>query len=124
MELNLLFFAFAIPAVIFAGISKGGFGSGAAFAATPLMAMILDPGLAVGLMLPLLMVMDVASLKPYWKKWDWQNARVLVLGAIPGTIVAAVIFRLANPDVFRLLIGSVAIGFVLFQLARKLGCLL
>ncbi|MDA0222731.1 MAG: sulfite exporter TauE/SafE family protein [Proteobacteria bacterium] len=123
MELNLLFFVFAIPAVIFAGISKGGFGSGAAFAATPLMAMILDPGLAVGLMLPLLMVMDVASLKPYWKKWDWQNARVLVLGAIPGTIVAAVIFRLANPDVFRLLIGSVAIGFVLFQLARKFGLL-
>ncbi|MEL7154131.1 MAG: sulfite exporter TauE/SafE family protein, partial [Pseudomonadota bacterium] len=33
LELNLSFFAIAAPAVMFAGISKGGFGSGAAFAA-------------------------------------------------------------------------------------------
>ena len=31
-EMDLMFFTVAIPAVIFAGISKGGFGSGVAFA--------------------------------------------------------------------------------------------
>ncbi len=123
MELDLVFFVFAIPAVLFAGVSKGGFGSGAAFAATPLLAMILEPGQAVGLMLPLLMVMDVTNLKPYWKKWDWPNAKVLILGAIPGTVFGAVIYRLADPDFFRLMIGSVAIGFLLYQFARKVGWL-
>lgn len=123
MEIDLTFFLFAVPAVLFAGISKGGFGSGAAFAATPFLAMILEPGQAVGLMLPLLMVMDVASLKPYWKKWDWKNARVLMLGALPGTMVGALIYKLADPDLFRLLIGCVALGFVLFQAARKWGLL-
>ena len=123
MQLDPVFFLFAIPAVLFAGVSKGGFGSGAAFAATPLLAMIVEPGQAVGLMLPLLMVMDATNLKPYWRKWDWPNARALMLGAMPGTAAGALIYSMANPDLFRLLIGTVAIGFVLYQLARKLGWL-
>jgi uncharacterized membrane protein YfcA len=123
MELDLIFFAFAIPAVLFAGISKGGFGSGAAFAPTPFLAIILEPAQAVGLMLPLLMVMDATGLKPYWRKWDWRNAKVLILGAIPGTVVGAILFSIANADTFRLMIGTVALGFVAYQLARKLGWL-
>ncbi len=123
MEFNLIFFAVAVPAVLFAGISKGGFGSGAAFAATPVMALILEPGMAIGMMLPLLMVMDVASLKPYWKKWDWPNSKALILGAIPGTIVGALIYRIADADLIRVLIGLVALTFVAYQLMRKLGAL-
>ena len=57
MELDFTFFAIAIPAVLFAGISKGGFGSAAAFAAAPLLALILEPAEAVAIMLPLLVVM-------------------------------------------------------------------
>lgn len=121
MELDFTFFAIAIPAVIFAGVSKGGFGSGAAFAATPLLALILEPGQAIGLMLPLLMLMDVTALKPYWKKWDGPAAGALILGAVPGVVIGALIYRLTNPDVFRLMIGTVAIGFVAFQGARKFG---
>lgn len=123
MEIDLAFFAVAIPAVIFAGISKGGFGSGAAFAATPLLALILEPGQAIGLMLPLLMLMDVTALKPYWKKWDGPAAWVFILGAVPGVAAGALLYRWANPDLFRLLIGAVAIGFVVFQLARRMGML-
>ena len=66
MDLTLTFFLFSIPAVVFAGISKGGFGSGAAFASAPMLAMIMPPELAIGLMLPLLMVIDFASLKFYF----------------------------------------------------------
>ena len=58
------FFIVSAAAVVFAGISKGGFGSGAAFVAAAILATIIDPGLAIGIMLPLLMLMDVASLKP------------------------------------------------------------
>ncbi|SEW02009.1 hypothetical protein SAMN05444851_0911 [Aliiroseovarius sediminilitoris] len=119
--LDLTFFAFAIPAVIFAGISKGGFGSGAAFAATPLLALILEPGAAIGLMLPLLMLMDVTALKPYWRKWDTPSAKALVLGAVPGVAVGALLYSIADPDIFRLLIGLIAVGFVAFQAARARG---
>ncbi len=118
---DMTFFAFAIPAVLFAGISKGGFGSGAAFAATPLLALILEPGAAIGLMLPLLMLMDVTALRPYWRRWDLPTALVLIVGAAPGVALGALLYRLANPDVFRLLIGLIAIGFVAYRLARSRG---
>lgn len=121
MTFDLTFFALAIPAVLFAGVSKGGFGSGAAFAATPILALILTPGQALGLMLPLLMVMDVSTLRPYWKRWDAAAARLLVLGALPGIALAAALYHLTNPDVFRLLIGALALGFVAFQLAGRAG---
>lgn len=123
MTFDFMFFAMAIPAVIFAGISKGGFGSGAAFAATPLLALVLEPALAVGMMLPLLMLMDVGALRPYWKKWDWGAARVLLIGSVPGILFGVVFFRFADPDLFRLLIGLVSVGFVAFQAARARGLL-
>lgn len=84
ITIDITFFALAIPAVIIAGLSKGGFGSGAAFAATPFLALILDPAQAVGLMSPLLMLMDVGALQPCWKNWDWASAHALNIGAVPG----------------------------------------
>ena len=80
MELDTTFFALAVPAVLFAGISKGGFGSGAAFAATPILALILEPAQAVGLMLPLLMLMDIIL----WRFCAVQNLLCHLLGHLMG----------------------------------------
>lgn len=118
---DVTFFLIAVPAVIFAGISKGGFGSGAAFAATPLLALVLEPGAAIGLLLPLLMLMDVGALKPYWKKWSWPEAKALLIGSLPGIALAGVFYKAADPDLFRLLIGAIAILFVAYQLAKRAG---
>ncbi len=114
-------FAVAIPAVIFAGISKGGFGSGVAFAGASILAIALDPGIALGLMLPLLMLMDVASLPAYWRKWDWPMARILLIGSIPGTILGALFYAWTDPDAVRLLIGLVALLFVGWQMGQAVG---
>lgn len=121
MTLDLTFFLLAIPAVIFAGFSKGGFGSGAAFVAAPLMALIVDPAFAVGLMLPLLMLVDAATLKPYWKQWSWPDARLLILGAAPGVLFGALFWRVADADVLRLFLGGISLAFVAFQLARAVN---
>ena len=85
------------------------FGSSAAFASAPILALILDPRLAVGMMLPLLMVMDATNLRPYWRKWSWPNARALLIGGVPGTFVGALISGIADADTFRLMIGAVAL---------------
>ncbi len=118
MTLDLNFYLFAVPAVIFAGMSKGGFGSAAAFAATPFLALILTPGQAVGLMLPLLMVMDVTALKVFWRKWNPRVALVLIAGAVPGIVLGTLLYGVADPAVFKFLIGVVALGFVAWQLAK------
>lgn len=120
---DALFFALAIPAVVFAGVSKGGFASGAAFAATPILALVIPPGMALGLMLPLLMLMDVATLRPYWGKWDATAAKLLIAGGVPGVVLGALVWRAVPPEALKLLIGGVALGFVAFQLARRAGVL-
>ncbi|MGB3243686.1 MAG: sulfite exporter TauE/SafE family protein [Sulfitobacter sp.] len=117
LTLDLTFFLIAGPAVLFAAVSKAGFGSGAAFAAATLLALVVEPGLALGIMLPLLMLIDAASLGPYWGKWSIPDVKLLVLGGLPGIALGAALYSVASPDVFRLLIGGVSVGFVLWRLA-------
>lgn len=121
MTLDLMFFLMAVPAVIFAGISKAGFGSGAAFAAAPFLALILEPVQAVGLMLPLLMLVDAVTLKPYWGQWDWRAGRALIIGGLPGVVLGALFWRAVDADVLRVLIGVISLGFVAFQIVRGRG---
>jgi uncharacterized membrane protein YfcA len=117
------FLMLAIPAVLIAGLSKGGFGAGAAFAATPLLALALTPQQAVGLMLPLLMVMDVAGIRAYWRRWDWAQAWPIMLGSVVGVGLGATFFAATDPNAVRVLIGVLALGFVAFQLAGQRGWL-
>ncbi len=113
---SLIFWGLAPVAVLFAGVSKAGFGSGAAFAGAAVLALILPPTQALGLMLPLLMLVDLATLRPYWRKWHWPEARVLIFGGIPGVAVGVMLFRVADDNMIRLLIGVVSLAFVGFQL--------
>jgi len=121
LELSPGFFAVAVPAVVFAGVSKGGFGSGAAFASATILALFLEPGQALGVMLPLLMLIDLASLKPYWRRWHWPDARLLILGGVPGVLLGVVLYRVADADVMRLLIGGISVLFVAWQIGRQGG---
>lgn len=121
LELTFGFFAVAAPAVVFAGISKGGFGSGAAFAAASILALVVDPGIALAVMLPMLMLMDVAALRSFWGKWNLRASVLLILGGLPGVAIGAVLYARADADVFRVLIGVISIGFVLWQVARGRG---
>ncbi len=123
LTLDFLFFCIAGPAVVFAGVSKAGFGSGAAFASASLLALVIEPGLALGVMLPLLMLIDFSSLKPYWGKWSKPDVTVLIMGGIPGVALGAILYQVASADVFRLLIGGISVGFVLWQLSQKLSLL-
>lgn len=121
IELSVWFFTLSIPAVLFAGISKGGFGSGAAFASTSILALVLEPVQALALMLPLLMVMDVVALKAYWGKWSALDAKLMILGCLPGVALGVWLFRVADADFLRLMIGVLSIGFVAWQLAKSSG---
>ncbi|MCV6585768.1 MAG: sulfite exporter TauE/SafE family protein [Marinibacterium sp.] len=120
-DITWSFLAVAIPAVFFAGVSKGGFGSGAAFVSGVLLAVIIDPKAAIGLMLPLLMLIDLANLRPYWRRWSWPDARLLILGGVPGIALGVALFRVADDDLLRLLIGGISLLFVAWQLVRAAG---
>jgi uncharacterized membrane protein YfcA len=121
MEFDTTFFLVAVPAAFIAGVAKGGFGGGPAFAATALMALIMPPATALGIMLPLLMVADLATLRPFWKQWDTAAAKALIYGGLPGVVLGAVLYKVANADVLRVLIGVISLVFVAFQIGRARG---
>ncbi|MEP1521069.1 sulfite exporter TauE/SafE family protein [Ascidiaceihabitans sp.] len=121
LSLDLSFFSIAGPAVMFAGISKSGFGSGAAFAAASILALVVPPAMALGVMLPMLMLIDVASLRPYWGKWRWQDAKLMIVGGVPGVAFGVVLFTMVSDDALRVLIGAISVGFVVWQLSVGQG---
>jgi hypothetical protein len=116
---DLHFLALASIAVLIVGIAKGGFGGGIGIVGVPLMALVVSPARAAAIMLPILMLMDVFALRAYWRQWHLPNLRLLLPGALLGTVLGFATFRLLSPDMLRLLVGLLAIGFGLLQFVRS-----
>jgi uncharacterized membrane protein YfcA len=110
-----LFWALAIPAVVLTGISKGGFGGGAAVA-TPLMALTIPPAQAAAIMLPVLCLMDIAGIRAYLGRWDRRVMSIIVPAGLAGSLIGALTFRHMNDDWIRIMLGVIALGFLLWTL--------
>jgi hypothetical protein len=115
------FLAAAVPAALVAGVAKGGFGGAGAFAAVPILALVMPPAQAAGVMLPLLMLMDVVNLAPYWRRWSWPDARPLMVWATAGTGLGWAVFGLVVPAAVQVVIGAIALLFVCWRLAARSG---
>ena len=107
------FYFLAFIAVIIVGISKGGFGGGLAIVAVPIMSLAIDPILAAAITLPILCVMDLVSVKTYWKQWDTQLVKSLIPAAGLGILLGGLSFHYFNAGAIRLLLGALAVSFTL-----------
>jgi uncharacterized membrane protein YfcA len=105
------FYVIAIPAVIFLGLSKGGF-SGVGIAATPLLALYLPPLEAAALLLPILLSQDVISVYVYRRAWDAWNLKVMLPGAALGMSAGWLFAAHVSDDAIRILIGAIALLFI------------
>lgn len=114
-------FALAALGAMLAGLSKGGFGGSLGFAGAAILAVVIEPGVALALMLPVLMAIDVTAVRAYWGRWDGPSARAILLGALPGLGLGAALFSLVSSDAIRVIIGVVAVGFPLFRIALARG---
>jgi uncharacterized protein len=106
-----IFYAVAVPAFLLVGISKGGFGGGLGSIGVPLMALAIPVPQAAAIMLPLLMVMDVFAIRRYRSDWSRAHMPILLTGAVLGTILGYLAFKLLDELWVRLLIGSIAVLF-------------
>lgn len=107
-----VFYLVALPAVIFLGLSKGGF-AGAGMAATPLLALYVPPLRAAAILLPLLMCQDVISVWTYRRDWDRWNVKVLIVGAVLGLGAAWALAAVVSDAAVRLIVGLIGVSFVL-----------
>lgn len=107
----------AIMAVALTGLSKGGLGGAFALMGTPVLALVMPPVQAAALMLPVLLAMDATSL------WAWRGGadrpllRALLPPALIGIALGWLTAAVTSDAAVRLMVGLVALGFVLRQLA-------
>jgi uncharacterized membrane protein YfcA len=110
-----LFYAIAVPAVLIVGISKGGVAGGLGSVSVPMIAMVISPIQAAAIMLPILCLMDLFGLYAYRGVWDRRNLVLMLPGALAGIVLGTLTFRYLRDDGVRLIVGFVAIGFVLYR---------
>jgi uncharacterized membrane protein YfcA len=116
---DLSFYAVAVPAVLLVGLSKGGFGGAMGFIGVPLMALVMSPVTAAAILLPILVLMDIVSLWTWRGVFDRQILATMLPGSIVGIAVGWVMAASVTPDMVRLIVGAVAVIFVLRWLYLK-----
>ena len=116
MTENIFFYLIISSAVLIAGISKGGFGGGAAFLSTIIVLTVLAPAEAVALMLLVFIFMDQMSIYAHWKKWDFAILRPLLWASLIGIIFAWLTFDYFDATAIKLLIVLFVILFWLIPL--------
>jgi uncharacterized membrane protein YfcA len=112
------FFAVAIPAVILFGISKSGFGGAFGAIAVPIMALVISPVQAAGILLPILCLMDLLGLWAYRGQWVRSELRILLPAALLGIGAGTVLFGYLNADIVRLIVGGIALLFAVHYWRR------
>ena len=115
------FYAAAIPAVFFVGLSKGGFGGAMALLGVPMMSLVISPVQAAAIMLPILIVMDMASLWIWRGRFDRRTLWIMVPGGALGILIGWATAAWIEIPAVRLIVGGIAIIFALDYLRGRLA---
>lgn len=110
---DLWFYVLAVPAVLLTGISKGGFAGGLGMLAVPMMALVISPQQAAGIMLPILCVMDIAGIRIWAGRCDRSLLLRLLPGALIGIVLGAFSFHYVSGTLLKLMVGVLALAFTL-----------
>jgi len=113
------FYLAALPALLIFGISKSGFAGSLGILSVPMMALVIPPAQAAAIMLPLLCVMDLGAVWAYRKTFDRANFWILLPAGLLGTISGMLLFTTISADGLKLILGVIAIGFVIYRYTRK-----
>lgn len=107
------FWFIAATAVLIVAMSKAGLLGSLGMVAVPLLTFVMPARDAAGMMLPLLLVMDVIAVWTYRKDADWRILRIMIPGAMVGTIIGWVLWTIVSDAMVLLLVGVVTLLFIL-----------
>ena len=83
------------------------------------MSMSISPVIAAGIMLPILVIMDITALYFYWNKWKLDIVKLIIPPSIIGIIIGSITFSYISDDGVRVIIGSIALLFILFTILQS-----
>ena len=116
-----VFWITAVLAVILVGIAKAGFGGGVGVIATPLMALTIPVADAAALLLPLLIIIDMLSIRYYWGRYHRHSIKIMLPFALVGIGVGALLFSTfsENERALKMGIGLLSVSFVIWRVVQK-----
>ncbi len=106
-------------ACLMSGFSKGGLGGTLGALTTPMMALVMPIDLAIGILLPILIVADIFSLATHWRRWDWRIARLLLLGGLCGIGVGTIFISQVSAEQLRRTLGVLVLTFGMVRLLES-----
>jgi len=108
---------FAVVGIL-VGFSKGGLGGPVPVALTvPLMTFIIEPQVAVALVLPLLIFADVFALYFYWRQWDRHHIALMLAPGLIGVALGALVLHAIDAVTLKRVIGGLTLLALAFKVA-------
>lgn len=111
--IDYTFWAVAVAAVFIVGLSKSGLVGSMGMVAVPMLALVMDPRDATGMMLPVLLAMDAIAIWIYRKDANWHVLRIMLPGALVGTIVGWLLWSVVTDAQVLLAVGIITVLFML-----------
>ena len=111
--IDYTFWAVAIPAVFVVGLSKSGLVGSMGMVAVPLLALVMPARDATGMMLPVLLAMDAIAIWIYRKDANWHVLRIMLPGALVGTILGWLLWSVVTDAQVLLAVGIITVLFML-----------
>jgi len=97
------------------GMAKGGLTGGLGMLVVPILSLMMDPRVAAAITLPVLVISDMFAVGAYWGRQHRGHLVLLLSGALVGILIGALTFQFVNEAMMRLLMGLIALGFVLLR---------
>jgi uncharacterized protein len=120
MQPDAFFYLVAGIAVVILGLSKGGF-AGVGMISTPLLALVVGPIAAAGVIFPILIVQDCIAVAMYRRTFSWQILVTMIPGAALGVALAYLLASTVPGWSVEILLGAVSFAFSLQQIKRQLS---
>jgi uncharacterized protein len=110
MSQDILFWILAALATFLVGASKGGL-PGVGILAVPILAQVISPVVAAGLLLPLYIVSDWYGLWLYRKNYDAWNIKLITCAACIGIAIGWATAQFNNDALVKLIVGLIGIWY-------------
>lgn len=110
---DLYFWTVAVLAVFIVALSKSGLVGSLGMVAVPLMSLVMPARDAAGMLLPLLLVMDAIAVWTYRKDADWRILKIMLPGAMVGTLIGWALWSVVSDAMVLLFIGIITLLFIL-----------
>ncbi len=110
---DMYFWTIAVLAIFIVALSKSGLVGSLGMVGVPLLSLVMPARDAAGMMLPLLLVMDAIAIWTYRKDADWRILKIMLPGAMVGTIVGWVLWSFVSDDMVLLFVGVLTLLFIL-----------